>query len=58
MCPDTGKPHITILSSNLSGNRLGRALVFADCLENDYQVRIVGMLRKKAVPDSPRFLLD
>lgn len=42
------KPHLTILSCNLSGNRLGRALVFADCLKDDFNIRIVGMLRHKA----------
>lgn len=40
------KDSITIFSHDLSGNCLGRALVFADCLKSDYRVRIVGPLRR------------
>jgi len=45
---DVVKPALDIISSNLSGNRLGRALVLADCLRGEYQVRILGMLKHKA----------
>lgn len=37
---------VTIFSHDLSGNCLGRAMVFADCLKSDYRVRIVGPLRR------------
>ncbi len=37
---------ITIFSHDLSGNCLGRALVFADCLKPEYSVRVVGPLRR------------
>lgn len=40
------KPYLTIISSNLSGNRLGRALVHSECLKDKYRIRIVGMLKK------------
>jgi len=40
------KPYLTIISSNVSGNRLGRALALADCLKDKYEVIIIGMLRK------------
>lgn len=43
--PDN-RPYLTILSSNLGGNCLARALVFAQCLKSNFRVRIVGPLKK------------
>ena len=46
---NSDKPIFDIISNNLSGNCLGRALVFADILKRDYRVRILGMLRKNSI---------
>lgn len=37
---------VTIFSHDLSGNCLGRAMVFADCLKSEYNIRIVGPLKR------------